>query len=205
MFLFIKEEKRHKYEQIKQNCMGDITSVNLTELAQFLVRAKQSTYAKGEGVVPTDRLRNPGFTELEYPAQGSGVEERFYYRDHYAGSLAAPGHEIVYVGDENGAPLWMMSYSGGMNPEFDHLTGDAFTFLKKVLQQVPPDAPFRGPVYVHEGAWTYMFKIKSKGDITGFSGDEEILYEKNHTQHTVFSQRISGGLVIGKTRPEITR
>lgn len=176
-----------------------IEVVDLGELAKFLVRAKQSTYAKGEGKVPPERVRMPGFKEHEYPVPGSDVEEPFYYRDHYTGSLAAPGFELVQVGDEDGEHLWMMTYHGGMVPEHDELAPETFAFLKSILARVPKEHPFRGPTMIEEGPWLYRLYMNPGSDISSLWGREK-LYHKNKE---VFSQIITGGFRHGKERFEI--
>jgi hypothetical protein len=156
---------------------------NLEELAQFLVKAKTSTYVAGGKEVPPLR---PGFKELEFQ------EGDWYYRDSYAGFFQAPGQEVVYF---KGHPVWIMSYCGGMNQSYHNnidFATETFRFLKAALKRVDVSRPFRGPRSFKQGDFDYI--DESKGDMTLFSGIEKILFRG----HEVFRQHYHGGLIVTK-------
>ncbi len=156
---------------------------DLQKLAEFLVRAKVSTYAgDGKEVTP----QRPGFNELEYK------EGDLEYRDSYAGFYCAPGQEVVRF---KGKPIWAMAYNGGMIKKYQYneaFSGMIFAFLKEVLKRVDKSRPFRGPESFKDGDFEYI--DETSGDITLFNGCERILYRGEE----VFRQRYMGGLVLGK-------
>ena len=171
---------------------------NLEELAEFLVRAKKSTYAgDGREVVP----ERHGFKELEYK------EGDWSYRDSYAGFFIAPGQEVVRFREE---PIWAMAYTGGMNQlvgnvEFAKRT---FKLLKLALSQVEPSAPFRGPAsrLICLDNFKYLNIVSGRRNIIDFEGFEEITCrlesfdgEAIVSNIPVFSQKYFGGLILPKS------
>ena len=162
-------------------------STSLNQLADFLVRAKQSTYAKENALEITPE--RPGFKELEY------VEGVWSYRDSYSGFYCAPGQEVVRFND---VPVWAMSYHGGMTPNFTSdvvFAKQTFGFLKKALALVDASQPFRGKE-LKEGDWNYFNQVD--GNILNFSGEEAILFGSR----LVFTQKYVGGLILHK--PDVT-
>lgn len=158
-------------------------NMDLKELAKFLVKAKQQTYA-GEGKEITPQ--RPDFKELKYS------EGNYDYRDSYSGFFYAPGQEVVRF---KRVPIWALAYSGGMKPEYSgdvEFAEKVFTFLKKSLFRVTEDIPFRGPKRFKEGDFEYINEIK--GDIANFIGHEKILFKRKE----VFSQDYIGGLIVHK-------
>ena len=157
--------------------------INLQKFAEFLVRAKVSTYAgDGREVTP----QRPGFNELEYK------EDDLEYRDSYAGFYCAPGQEVVRF---KGKPVWAMSYNGGMIKKYqddEAFSGRTFVFLKEALKRVQKLRPFRGPESFKDGDFEYI--DETEGDIALFNGCERIL----HKSEEVFRQRYFGGLIVGK-------
>jgi len=158
--------------------------VNLDTLAATLVKAKRSTYASegAEEIVP----QRSGFKELEFR------EGDWEYRDSYSGFFYAPGQEVVRY---KGTPIWAMSYSGGMLPEYHGnaaFAKETFNFLKKALSLVESSRPFRGPISLGDGDWKYT--SSNEGDIKDFSGVERIHYKGRE----VFRQYFIGGLIISK-------
>ena len=159
-------------------------SINLKELAEFLVKAKVSTYAShnSDKIVP----QRPGFDELEFS------EGDWSYRDSYCGFFSAPGQEVVR---HKGAPIWAMAYSGGMLPEHRDdafFAKETFGFLKEALKLVKVNRPFRGPKSLKKGDFEYV--DSSEGGISSFRGTEMIL----HKRKEVFRQDYIGGLIVLK-------
>ncbi len=156
---------------------------DIQELAEFLVRAKVSTYAgDGKEVTP----QRPGFNELEY------IEGDLEYRDSYTGFYCAPGQEIVRF---KGKPIWSMAYNGGMIKKYqsdEAFSSMTFAFLKEALKMIDKSRPFRGPESFIDGYFEYI--DETEGDITLFNGCEKILYRGEK----VFEQRYFGGMILGK-------
>jgi hypothetical protein len=126
----------------------------------FLIRAKQDTYASGRA---PDSSSRPSSHDLSYS------EGELKYIDTYLGGFHFIGEEAVWQNDK---PLWGMNYYGKMlAPEFP----DGFSeFLKASLMRVPREAPFRGPAEFHAGNFDY--RCEWQGDPGKFTGEEEIFY-----------------------------
>jgi len=110
----------------------------LEDLVSFLLRAREHGYAgSAEKIANPQR---PGFKE--FPPYR---KDDFEYIDSYTGHYYAPGQEVIRF---RGIPVWNMAYNGGMLPHrhFDlEFSKEVYTFLKRVLQRVPREKPFRGP------------------------------------------------------------
>jgi len=149
--------------------------LNLQELAQFLIKAKKSTYAGGRAqTTGADKSKNLQFKKGKY-----------LYRDRYFGSERFGGEEIVW---QKGEPVWLMNYNGGMTKRtLDKET--VFAFLRQALMQVSIEKPFRGPLsFVRDDL---HYKNLILGDIIWFEGTEEILYRGE----TVYRVEYSGGII----------
>jgi hypothetical protein len=161
--------------------------IDLKKLAEFLVKAKISTYASADRMkIESERS---GFDELEFE------EGDYYYRDSYAGFFQAPGMEVVRFGGKKGEPIWTMAYSGGMLERYHGDLGfakEVFSFLKEALKRVAVDAPYRGPGDFTNGDFKYTNQFE--GDMRRFVGLEKILYRGKE----VFSQDYCGGIVLDK-------
>jgi hypothetical protein len=151
--------------------------IDLGKLANFLVKAKKATYASSDRM--NINAERPLHAELEFS------EGDFYYRDSYVGFFQAPGMEEVRL-EKNGKTIWTMAYSGGMLKKYQgdkKFAESIFAFLKKALNLVREDIPFRGPEKLEEGDLKYVNKIE--GDITRFRGHEKILFKGEE----VFNER----------------
>ncbi len=181
-----KRKKNHK----KVNSMEPGFEIN--DLVNFLLRARKKGYA-GDGKKEENPER-PGFQEFYYK------KGDFEYRDSYAGHYQAFGQEVIRY---KGKPAWIMSYSGGMLPQFHgdlKLAKETFTFLKKALQHVEKEAPFRGPEYYEENDLIpFQYFDNHIGDIKNFTGCEIIEKVINCRNVEVFRQYYSGGLIIDKS------
>lgn len=125
-------------------------------LAEFLLRAKRSTYAgHGKETAPSC----PGSHDYHY------VEGDWSYHDRYFGAGHFAGEETVRCGDQ---VLWCMNYAGQVQGE--PFSGD---FLKAALRAGTADAPWRGPAVFRQGEWLYRCQVT--GDMKWFGGREEIL------------------------------
>lgn len=139
---------------------------------EFLIRAKQATYAgKGAETTPS----RPSSHDLVYE------EGSLKYLDTYLGGKHFSGEEAVW---ENGTPIWAMNYSG-------RVTGEPFSrdFLKKALLRVPADAPYRGPARYESEGYTYL--CQTHGTPEWFHGREEIRFGGE----TIYELYFHGGKV----------
>lgn len=127
------------------------------EIRRFLIKAKINTYAgKGAESSPSRPLSH----DLRYE------ENDLLYIDTYLGGECFSGEEAIW---KDYIPIWAMNYSGRVIGE--NFSGD---FLKAALKEVPYDKPYRGPVYFHDGNYTYVCKVD--GSFEWYQGYEEILY-----------------------------
>ena len=132
------------------------------DFINFLIRAKTSTWAgEGQKIRKNDYSRNYHYKE--------GL---FEYKDQYFGNLMDGGKEIVFF---KGKPIWIMCYHGGVLKEYNELSVEVFSFLRKVLLSPPKEFPVRGPTSYSEDKFTY--KNYWKEDLYYFWGDEIILYQ----------------------------
>lgn len=138
----------------------------------FMIRAKQATYAKKQGKVASSR---PSSHDYQYQ------EGDYLYLDSFVGSEFFGGEECVY---KNNVPLYVMNYYGKVVDEA--FNGD---FLKEALMLVSRDYPFRGPALHNNGAYTYHCSYE--GDYAYFNGKEEIYYNNIKVYECLFH----GGVV----------
>lgn len=158
-----------------------MTEKDIERLKKFLYDANKHGWAMD---APETKPQRPGFKEIEYR------EEDWYYRDSYAGFYCAPGQEVVYFQNK---PVWVMSYGGGMLPDYHSgidLAHRTFDFLKEALLAMDKDKPFRGPEIYKSRDWTYISEVN--GDIADFHGREKIFFGRG----LVFQQRFDGWLIV---------
>lgn len=136
----------------------EITNNNTNELINFIVQAKQNTYANKSGKVDSSRQESHDY---QYK------DNDYLYTDSFFGASKFSGQELVY---KQSQPIWSMNYYGRVID--DNFSGD---FLKKALMQVNDNHPFRGVECYHNGEYTYH--NVTQGDIDYFHGKEEIYYQ----------------------------
>lgn len=147
------------------------------ELIDFLIKAKQKTYA-GHGA-ETAPCR-PSSHDLRYEEKTeTGV---LLYIDTYLGGKNFSGEEALW---RNGLPLWSMNYCGRVTDE--PFSGD---FLKAALYEVPADKPFRGQDIFRHGDYTYH--CQTSGDFEWFQGYEDIFY----LEKKIYELHFHGGVII---------
>lgn len=149
-----------------------MTETNVDAFIQFIVQAKQCTYAAKKGKLVSARLASH-----EYAYKN----DDYTYTDSFLGSTSYVGHEIVY---EHDIPIWSMNYYGEVLSE--DFSGD---FLKEALLQVSINRPYRGPEYMQRGEYTYMSNIT--GNVQSFSGSEVIYYQA----HKIYTCLFHGGII----------
>lgn len=145
---------------------------------QFLVTAKLAGYATGgEG-----GERDSDDRGKEFRFSDGGLE----YRDRYYGFNPFAGEEVVWRG---GSPVWLMNYYGSVNSA-DPKPPEVFDFLKRAMQRVTVDRPFRGPERLTEGDLEYL--DEGSGDIGRFAGIEVI----RHKGAPIYSLHYHGGAIL---------
>ena len=125
------------------------------KITEFLIRAKQATYAgKGAETAPS----RPGSHDLRYR------EGELEYYDTYLGGERFAGEEALWI---SGIPYWSMNYCG-------RVTGNPFSgdFLKEALLHVPEEIPYRGPETYERGDYAYSCTVN--GGPEWFQGKETI-------------------------------
>jgi hypothetical protein len=151
------------------------------EFVQFLIKAKQNTYAAQSDEAGVPPLLT-GSHQLEY---GQGP---WFYRDVYFGGNFFVGQETVYRNEE---PVWSMGYAGGLlngvvpAPEAEPV----YAFLQEALRQVGEERPFRGPHTFQQGE--YAFSDIGEGGVDAFWGVETITFR----QKPVYRLRYHGGFI----------
>lgn len=141
--------------------------IDFNKLIEFLIRAKQKTYAGNGMFVESSRIESH---DLCYE------EDEFIYYDTYLGGEKFTGEEAVWV---NKTPVWAMNYSGRIIGE--HFSGD---FLKEALFNVPKEMPYRGAAIYTKGDYHYHCKVE--GEFIWFQGYEEIFYLDEKIYECVF-------------------
>lgn len=153
-----------------------------SELKDFIVEAKQSTYASNDDSKRVPAIL-PGSHQLEFR------KGPLFYRDIYYGGDYFVGHETVY---HNNQPIWAMSYAGGVNNQVEiSRRVELYDFLKAALREVKPSAPYRGPEEFRVGDYLYTNRIL--GQISRFSGVETISFY----EQSIYQLHYSGGILKG--------
>lgn len=126
-------------------------------IVEFLIRAKQATYAGKGAETASSRVKSH---DLEYR------EGDFLYYDTYLGGDRFAGEEALWI---SGIPYWSMNYAGRVTGE--NFSGD---FLKGALLHVPAEKPYRGPDSYTDG--DYVYYCDTEGSFDWFRGKETIEY-----------------------------
>jgi hypothetical protein len=143
---------------------------NQSEFVQFLIQAKKNTYA-GDGTPSTPS--RPASKDLLFQ-QGD-----YLYLDTYLGSIDFIGEEAVWYRQQ---PIWAMNYYGTMLT--DQIPEGFIRCLKGALQNVPVQAPYRGPARFQDGLFEYT--CQWKGDLVQFEGTEQICFKGKAIYHLAF-------------------
>ena len=154
--------------------------LNMVNFIQFLIKAKQNTFAGGGA--PASDARS-GYRELTYQ------EDDFSYCDAYLGETHFIGEELIW---QNKHAIWGMNYYGRM------LTAeipDGFLgFLTEALTEVPQEMPYRGPEEFQQGDFSYTCYVE--GSLEWFRGKENIFYKGQKIYQLYFH----GGEVVSSKR-----
>jgi len=147
----------------------------MNDIIQFLIRAKQNTYAGGGGKVDSSRKLSK---DLVYK------EGDYEYLDSYFGSYTFSGQEVVY---HHSKPIWSMNYFGKTLKE--NQNSDVIMMLKESLLLVNEDMPYRGPEYHEKLDMQYYCKVD--GGFSGFTGEEKIVRDNE----IVYKLNFHGGFI----------
>jgi len=133
------------------------------DMKTFLVRAKKNTYASGNPPIK----KSDGFEEFTYE------EGDYSYRDQYHARDPRPfgGEEVVW---HKGNAVWIMNYYGFMLSDNVN-SKKVYQFLRKAMNLVNEQRPFRGPSNLKEEDFEYI--DESQGTVDNFKGTEIILFK----------------------------
>jgi hypothetical protein len=155
-------------------------AISQQELAEFLVFAKQNSYA-------AEQNRHQVKPALPGSNQHEVRDGALFYLDIYFGSTYFTGHETVY---HKTTPIWGMSYAGGVSEDLpDGEVSPLFDFLRQALRHVEHKVPFRGPETFQQGDYRYSNRVL--GNLSRFSGTETIFSE----EHSIYQLHYSGGMI----------
>ena len=154
--------------------------MTINALRTFLLESNQAGYAGGqekEWIKEKD-----GSTTIEYQQGSFRSDDNFFGGEPYGGRL------VVF---EEQKPVWLMVYYGWVTEKVN--PDQVYTVLRAALQQMPPDAPFRGPQQLKQGA--YLYTNHWRGTIERYSGHEQI----THNDTLIYQADYMGGLVDQRT------
>lgn len=152
-------------------------ALSLTELNDFIVRAKKASYVGDGTTIPGCRLESH---DLEFTSGNWG------YRDSYFGGQDFLGEEIVWY---NNQPVWGENYYGKIIRPDLYSGVEAGQMIKRSLTQMYEEGRFLGG-FQHE--WQDILYVDhNSGDIQHFHGTEEI-YQKGLVVYRLYYH---GGLI----------
>ena len=152
--------------------------MNKKHIEKFLKEANKSTYANKSAPKVKSSLQES--FDYEY------VKGNLKYHDTYFGERDFIGVEVIY---KDNKVIWGSNYFGYiLDKKIDK--DFVYDFLRESLMKESSDIlPIRGPKKYINGKLTYSFKVQ--GDISRFSGKEEIFLNKK----CVYSCILNGGEV----------
>ena len=152
-------------------------SIDLDELAAFIVRAKAATYVgDGEHATPS-RLASH---DLRFS------EGNWTYHDSYFGGSDFIGEEVVYF---DGKPVWAMNYYGRILRDDLLTAAEAGQMIKVSLSHMYSESRFLGGFEYTQNDLTYI--DTSEGSAASFYGREFIRREQDIAYELVYH----GGLI----------
>ncbi|MCC2317277.1 DUF5680 domain-containing protein [Cellulomonas chengniuliangii] len=151
--------------------------MQISDLEQFIVRAKAATYAGSGAAEPESR---PGTVDLAY------AEGDYGYLDSYAGGSDFLGREVVTF---EGQPVWALGYYGYLvRPEVID-AGRAGQVIKASLAEMYREGRFLGGYRATQGEDVYV--DTSVGAVARFEGKEWI----ERSGERVYELVYHGGLI----------
>lgn len=155
------------------DCQNNVSvDVQSDSLVEFLVEAKQNTYAKKINQIESG-------IENKYCYEYS--KDEYSYLDTYYGSSTFVGNEVV---SHKNVPVFALNYSGRVVDE--NFNGN---FLKESLLNVTCKLPYRGPSIYSKNDYTYVCHVD--GEFEFFNGYEEIYYKDIKVYELYFNGAIT--------------
>ena len=151
--------------------------INDNQFVQFLIKAKQNTYAGSGVMTQSSRISSK---DLAF------TEGNWRYLDTYLGDFHFIGEEAVWYDQK---PIWGMNYYGKMLVE--KIPPGFGAFLKSALLQVPVEMPYRGPEELIGKDFPYFCTVE--GSLDCFRGKEFITMQGKRIYQLYFH----GGEVLG--------
>ena len=151
--------------------------INDNQFVQFLIKAKQNTYAGSGVMTQSSRIASK---DLAFS------EGNWRYLDTYLGDFHFIGEEAIWYDQR---PVWGMNYYGKMLVE--KIPPGFGTFLKSALLQVPVEMPYRGPEELIGKDFSYFCTLE--GSLDCFRGKEFITMQGKRIYQLYFH----GGEVLG--------
>lgn len=131
-------------------------------LRQFMVKAMKEGYAAGNADL------------IEKQADGSEtitvIDGPWKAIDNWFGGDSFEGRLVIYY---QNVELLTMGYSGHLLDPGASKGKEIYGFLTRALTHIPEVAPYRGPGSFQDGSFQYLNTWV--GDLTGFSGEEEVI------------------------------
>jgi len=146
-------------------------------LCEFLVKAKQATYAAGENAKKISN--SDSSTTLIFEAG------EWKYHDNYFGGEPFGGREVVFF---QGKPVYLMVYYGKVSATVQDFS-QVYGVLQGALSQITIEAPYRGPREYLQG--DFVYRNNYQGTVESFSGEEIIWQEEKE----IYRTKYVGGLV----------
>lgn len=135
--------------------------INHSELLGFLVHSAKSGYASRSN----QSMKEANGSESIFVDAGD-----WQSHDNWFGGDSFCGRTVVTYQE---VPVWIMNYQGSLRQGVNKAYGSSvFDFLRRALNKLPADAPFRGPRDYREDRWHY--ESRTNGDHVKFEGFETI-------------------------------
>jgi hypothetical protein len=151
--------------------------MNLNALKKFLIKTGKAGY--GSGNYKSWIKEKDGSTTIPFKSGDWRMHDNFFGGEPWG------GREVVFFKEK---PVLIMVMYGAVDPSINSFE-KVYAFLQKALRNQPGDLPLRGPKFFQEG--DFVYKNKTKGDLTNFIGEEVIL--KNNKQ--IYKTNYAGGWV----------
>lgn len=129
------------------------------ELKAFLFAANQAGFAGGDAKSWVSEPDQSTSIVFEYGA--------WRMHDNFFGGEPYGGREVVFFNDR---PVWIMTYYGWVTSPGE--PDSVYGLLRRALQAMSPDSPFRGPARYDERPFTYVNTWR--GGIERLGGEEQI-------------------------------
>lgn len=153
--------------------------MNKEALKQFLLDSNKAGYAGGEEKKWIKE--DDGSTTIPFEKNSWRSHDNFFGGEPYG------GRTVVFYKSE---AVWMMVYYGWVEEGIK--TDSVYGILRKALNQMPEDHPYRGPREYKEGEYTYTNFWN--GEVDRFSGSEQI----TQGDKVIYKADYTGGLVDQK-------